>query len=88
MPETSVDKSRIIAATQEAAALAFGKWREDTAPDARVWEKTKGQPVCDADMAVDALLKHYPGREVVTLNVDPLGETGGGIHCATQQMPE
>ena len=29
----------------------------------------------------------YPGREVVPLNVDPIGETGGGIHCATQQQP-
>ena len=38
-------------------------------------------------LAVDALRRHYPGREVVTLNVDPLGEVGGGIHCATQQMP-
>ena len=38
-------------------------------------------------LAVDALRRHYPGREIVTLNVDPLGEVGGGIHCATQQMP-
>jgi agmatine deiminase len=38
--------------------------------------------------AVEALRRHYPGREVVTLNVDALGEVGGGIHCATQQMPE
>ncbi|WP_337660338.1 agmatine deiminase family protein [Anderseniella sp. Alg231-50] len=38
-------------------------------------------------IAVKALQKHYPGREVVTLNVDTLGEVGGGIHCATQQMP-
>ena len=37
--------------------------------------------------ARDALTRHYPGREVVTLNVDALGEIGGGIHCATQQMP-
>jgi agmatine deiminase len=37
--------------------------------------------------AVEALQRHYPGREVVTLNVDALGEMGGGIHCATQQMP-
>lgn len=42
----------------------------------------------DADAtAKDALKRHYPGREVITLNVDPLGEMGGGIHCATQQMP-
>lgn len=29
----------------------------------------------------------YPDREVVMLNIDPVGEVGGGIHCATQQMP-
>jgi len=39
-------------------------------------------------LARDALARHYPGREIVTLNVDPLGEMGGGIHCATQQMPK
>ena len=38
-------------------------------------------------IAVDALARHYPKREIVTLNVDPLGEVGGGIHCATQQIP-
>lgn len=38
-------------------------------------------------IARDTLAKHYPKREIVTLNVDPLGEMGGGIHCATQQMP-
>ncbi len=38
-------------------------------------------------IAVKALRKHYPNREIVTLNVDALGEIGGGIHCATQQMP-
>jgi agmatine deiminase len=45
-----------------------------------------GDPETDR-AAVDALARHYPGREIVTLNVDPLGEMGGGIHCATQQMP-
>ncbi|MEZ5872506.1 MAG: agmatine deiminase family protein [Nitratireductor sp.] len=38
-------------------------------------------------IARDALAKHYPDREIITLNVDTLGELGGGIHCATQQMP-
>ena len=38
-------------------------------------------------LAADTLAEHYPGREVVTLNVDALGELGGGIHCATQQLP-
>lgn len=45
-----------------------------------------GDAEADA-IAQDALRRHYPGREVVVLNVDPLGELGGGIHCATQQMP-
>jgi myo-inositol-1(or 4)-monophosphatase len=57
VPETRIDTDRIIAATQEAAALALSHWREGAAPDAKVWEKTKGHPVCDADMVVDALLK-------------------------------
>lgn len=46
-----------------------------------------GDPRTDA-IAKDALERHYEGREVVMLNVDPLGELGGGIHCATQQMPK
>ena len=42
----------------------------------------------DADLEAVRILKLlYPGREVVTLDVDPIGETGGGIHCATQQQP-
>ena len=45
-----------------------------------------GDPKAD-QLAVDALRRHYPDREIITLNVDPLGEMGGGIHCATQQMP-
>jgi myo-inositol-1(or 4)-monophosphatase len=57
VPDRDFDRSAIIAAGQEAAALAFGNWREGAPPNARVWEKTKGHPVCDADMAVDTLLK-------------------------------
>lgn len=38
-------------------------------------------------IAVEALARHFPGRAVVTMNADALGELGGGIHCATQQMP-
>jgi agmatine deiminase len=30
----------------------------------------------------------YPDREIVSLNVDPIGEAGGGIHCSTQQQPK
>ncbi len=39
-------------------------------------------------MAYEQLKKLYPEREVILLNVDPIGEVGGGIHCATQQIPE
>lgn len=45
---------------------------------------------CDMEadrIAQDALQRHYPGREIIPLNVDALGEIGGGIHCATQQLP-
>lgn len=45
-----------------------------------------GDRAADA-AALAALQRHYPGREIVTLNADALGEVGGGIHCATQQMP-
>lgn len=42
----------------------------------------------DADtQAIETLKRHYPGREVIAMNVDPLGELGGGVHCATQQWP-
>jgi agmatine deiminase len=37
--------------------------------------------------AVDMLGTLYPGREIITLNVDALGEVGGGIHCATREQP-
>ncbi|MEP2979159.1 MAG: agmatine deiminase family protein [Lentilitoribacter sp.] len=40
------------------------------------------------DIATQALQKAYPQREIITLDVDALGEIGGGIHCATQQMPK
>ena len=42
----------------------------------------------EADMiAVEVLQRHFPDREVITLNADALGELGGGIHCATREMP-
>jgi len=45
-----------------------------------------GDRAADAE-AEAALARLHPGREVVMLNVDPIGEVGGGIHCATQQQP-
>jgi len=42
----------------------------------------------DADEeARTALAGLYPGREIISLNIDPIGEAGGGVHCATQQQP-
>ena len=38
--------------------------------------------------AREMLQSLYPGRKVEMLNIDPIGESGGGIHCATQQMPK
>jgi agmatine deiminase len=40
------------------------------------------------DKARSILTALYPGRKIVTLNVDAIGESGGGIHCATQQQPK
>jgi agmatine deiminase len=45
-----------------------------------------GDTKADGD-ARDMLATLYPDREIVALNVDPLGAAGGGIHCATQQQP-
>ena len=52
-----LDRHAVIAAAQEAAAFAFASWRDGAVPDTKVWEKSKGNPVCDIDLAVDALLK-------------------------------
>ena len=46
-----------------------------------------GDPEADRE-AARILAKLYPGREVVTLNIDPVGEVGGGIHCATHEQPK
>jgi agmatine deiminase len=40
------------------------------------------------DKARSILASLYPGRKIISLNVDALGESGGGIHCATQQQPK
>ncbi len=56
MPERTLDRDAVIAATQEAAALAFNSWRDGAVPDTKVWEKSKNNPVSEIDMAVDALL--------------------------------
>ena len=43
----------------------------------------------EADAQAAALLADlYPGREIVMLNVDTVGEVGGGIHCAVHEQPK
>ena len=39
------------------------------------------------DESRKTLASLYPGRVVVMLDIDAIGESGGGIHCATQQQP-
>jgi agmatine deiminase len=42
----------------------------------------------NADSAARKVLAQlYPGREIVSVNIDALAAGGGGIHCATQQQP-
>ncbi|MFN3749331.1 MAG: 3'(2'),5'-bisphosphate nucleotidase CysQ [Sphingorhabdus sp.] len=55
------DRDAAINAVREAGDLALGAWREGLAPATKVWEKSKGNPVCDTDLAVDALLKKRLG---------------------------
>ncbi len=46
-----------------------------------------GDKTADAEAAA-LLAGLYPGREIVMLNIDPVGEVGGGIHCATHEQPK
>ncbi len=42
----------------------------------------------DTDQEAASILQaSYPDREIVMLDVDALGEIGGGIHCATREQP-
>ena len=38
-----------------------------------------GDPEADL-IARQTFSEHYPGREIIMLNVDPTGEVGAGIH--------
>jgi agmatine deiminase len=46
-----------------------------------------GQERQDA-AALDLFKRLFPDREVVQVSINMLPRTGGGIHCATQQVPE
>jgi myo-inositol-1(or 4)-monophosphatase len=58
LPAPDLDFDAVLAVVRDAAELAHHHWRENAVPDARVWEKEKGSPVCDIDLAVDAMLKN------------------------------
>jgi myo-inositol-1(or 4)-monophosphatase len=55
------DRDAAIKAVCEAGDLALAVWREGAAPATGVWEKSKGHPVSETDLAVDALLKQRLG---------------------------
>ena len=46
-----------------------------------------GDKAADAE-AAGILADLYPGRKIVMLNIDAVGEVGGGIHCATHEQPK
>jgi agmatine deiminase len=46
-----------------------------------------GDPDTDAEVKA-TLSALYQGREIVMMNIDPVGEVGGGIHCATHEQPK
>jgi agmatine deiminase len=46
-----------------------------------------GDKAADAE-AAEILASLYPDREIVMLNIDAVGEVGGGIHCATHEQPK
>lgn len=50
MPETLLDAVSAVAA--EVGAMAHASWRGEF----KTWDKTPGSPVCDIDLAADALL--------------------------------
>lgn len=55
------DLDAALTIVREAGDLALKSWREGMAPSSDVWEKSKGNPVSETDLAVDALLKSQLG---------------------------
>lgn len=56
-----IDSDRLLSIVSEAGRIAHGMW-PGAGHDVASWEKDKGSPVCDADLAVDAFLKRELGR--------------------------
>lgn len=55
-----IDRNRLRSIVAEAGQIALGMW-PGGGNAVRSWEKAPGNPVCDADMAVDAFLKRELG---------------------------
>lgn len=55
-----IDRTRLRSILAEAGRIAHGMW-PGAGHSVRAWEKLPGNPVCDADMAVDAFLKRELG---------------------------
>lgn len=60
VPHRMIDRARLEAILREAGRMAMSAWPgAGHAP--RVWEKTPGNPVCEADLFVDQFLKRELG---------------------------
>jgi myo-inositol-1(or 4)-monophosphatase len=57
---TMIDYARLEAIVREAGRLAMAHW-PGAGHSPQVWEKSANDPVCEADLAVDAFLKHQLG---------------------------
>ncbi|MXO68789.1 3'(2'),5'-bisphosphate nucleotidase CysQ [Altererythrobacter marinus] len=56
-----IDRARLEDIVREAGRIAFGSW-PGAGHALESWEKTPGNPVCAADLAVDAFLRRELGR--------------------------
>lgn len=55
-----IDRSRLRSIVAEAGRIALGMW-PGAGHRVKAWDKSPGNPVCDADMAVDGFLKRELG---------------------------
>lgn len=55
-----IDRSRLSSILAEAGRIALGMW-PGAGHRVQAWDKSPGNPVCDADMAVDLFLKRELG---------------------------
>jgi myo-inositol-1(or 4)-monophosphatase len=55
-----IDRTRLRSIVAEAGRIAHGMW-PGAGFQVKAWDKAPGNPVCDADMAVDAFLKRELG---------------------------